>query len=387
MKKKSIFILASLVVVCALGLVLSQVFDWQVDPSNASGNIAKSSRFSRKTAESGMSNMQELIKTDETYKNNVVAAYYVMQSRAQQFDALVDLSNDVAGNIQEFDAVLKDMNDVRPMIDNVCASMREASKNLNAALGGETIADLAQNTTNAALAYTTLQKQNKLADRFIETTDKYLKTAQGSDQLKFVRDQWMDYQQMTAALNNDKKAAAELADKGYQLSAESTLNTLNSFVPEQQAIFFNSGMMANTMEVASNLVNAIGAPTLQAITEEMAETLNHTIDQETLSNSFDQETLANSFDQETLSNSFDQETLSSFDSGVLSLGTVIKNTMDIFMTNFGAGMAQEVTQVMQFGVGQLQNAMEVNETIGSYIQGTLASQETFETIGHQIEVK
>ena len=59
------------------------------------------------------------------------------------------------------------------------------------------------NAINAALADTTLQKENKLADRFIETTDKYLEAAEGDDRLKFVRDQWVDYQKMTAALEGE----------------------------------------------------------------------------------------------------------------------------------------------------------------------------------------
>ena len=382
MKKKSIFILASLVVVCALGLVLSQVFDWQVDNSNASGNIAKSNRYSRKTAEAGMSNMQELIRTDNTYKNNMVAAYYVMQSRAQQFDALVDLSNDVAGNIKEFDAVLKAMNDVRPMIDNVCASMAEASTSLNAALGGETVADLAQNTTNAALAYTTLQKQNRLADQFIEITDKYLKNAEGSDELKFVRDQWLDYQQMTAAMNHDKKAAAELADKGYKLSPEQTLNTLSEMPGPAQAFFFTSCLVSNTLDVENNLASAIGAPTLQAIVDEIADNLGNSIDEETIANTVDYETLANTFDFETIANTFDGD--------FLALGPVVKNAFDSFVAGFGPEMTNEVMQVMQFGSKDLQNSMDldVTETIAGFIQGAMASQETtHETLNNQIDVK
>ena len=210
MKKKGIIILSSVVVVCALGLLLSPLMDWNVDSDQTSGNIGKTSRFSRKTATEGVSNMQELLLNDEAYKNGVVASYVVMQTRAKQFDALVDLSNQAAGSISEFDAVLKDMNEVRPMIDNVCASLSEAGEDINAALSGQNRPDLAQNTLNASLAYTTLQKQNKLADRFITTTDNYLKTSEGTDDLKFVRDQWVNYQQMTAALNKDDKAAAEL---------------------------------------------------------------------------------------------------------------------------------------------------------------------------------
>ena len=93
------------------------------------------------------------------------------------------------------------------MVNNVANSLAESADNLNAALSGEECPDLAQSTINASLAYTTLQKQNNLANRFIETTDKYLETAQGDDKLKLVRDQWLDYQQMTAALEGDKASA------------------------------------------------------------------------------------------------------------------------------------------------------------------------------------
>ena len=228
MKKKSIVILASVVVICALGLLCSQLFDWPVDTSHSSGNIGKSSRFSRKTAVGGVSNMQELIQNDASYKKSVVATYYVMQTRAQQFDALVELSNQTAGGIKEFEGVLKDMNEAKPLIDNVCASMAVAGSNLNAALGGEPCDELAESITNSALAYTTLQKQNKLADKFIDVADKYLAKNAGNDELKFVRDQWLSYQQVSASLNKDEKAAAELAAKGYQLSTEQTLAMLNN---------------------------------------------------------------------------------------------------------------------------------------------------------------
>ena len=228
MKKKNIVILASVVVVCALGLLCSQLFDWPVDTSHSSGNIGKSSRFSRKTAVGGVSNMQELIQNDASYKKSVVATYYVMQTRAQQFDALVELSNQTAGGIKEFEGVLKDMNEAKPLIDNVCASMAVAGSNLNAALGGEPCDELAESITNSALAYTTLQKQNKLADKFIDVADKYLAKNAGNDELKFVRDQWLNYQQVSASLNKDEEVAAKLAEKGYQLSTEQTLAMLSN---------------------------------------------------------------------------------------------------------------------------------------------------------------
>ena len=265
MKKKGIIILSSVVMVCAIGLLVSNFVDWDVDSSNASGNIAKSSRFSRKTAVEGLSNMEELFQNDDSYKRGIVTAYMVMQTRAKQFDALVEVSNEVAGDIEAFADVLKDMNKVRPMIDNVCASLASAGEDLNNALGGQQCPDMAQNTINASLAYTTLQKQNKLADRFIATTDDYLKNNEGSDRLKFVRDQWLDYQQMTAALEKDAKAAEELQKKGYQLPPEKTAATLGSFDGESvMGLLAGEGMCQ-----ALNIPTELAAMT----TEEMVSCL------------------------------------------------------------------------------------------------------------------
>ena len=191
-KKTTIYIVVSILAVCLLGVVLSMVIDWPVDTSKSSGNIAKTSRFNRKTASDGASNMQELLLNDEEFKNSVVAAYLVMDARANQFNALVDASDEVAGKIPAFSDVLKDMKAAKPMLSNVCAQMKTLASDLDAVLGGETRADLAQNTTNAALAYNTLQKSNNLATRFIDAADAYLAKNAGDDRLKFIRDQWVE---------------------------------------------------------------------------------------------------------------------------------------------------------------------------------------------------
>ena len=253
MKKKGIIVLSSVVGVCALALVLSSVLDWSVDTQNTSGNIGKSSRFSRKTAEAGLSNMEELLQSDENYKNSMVSSYFIMQTRAEQFNALVNLSNEVAGDIPEFSSVLKDMNAIRPMINNVSASLAVAGNDLNASLGGESRPDLAQNTINASLAYTTLQKQNNLANRFIDTTDEYLKKSEGSDELKFVRDQWMNYQHMSAALENDTKSTEELKAKGYQLSPAQSAAALCGFAPQDVVGIIVSDCVANTLDVENSM--------------------------------------------------------------------------------------------------------------------------------------
>lgn len=119
------------------------------------------------------------------------------------------------------------------MINNVVSSVEAAGNDLNSVLGGETADDLEQNTSNAALAYSTLQKQNKLADQFIATTDEYLKKESGNDRLKFVRDQWVDYQRVTAVLDHNEQLAQELGKKGYQLSEAQRAAALSSFSDSQ----------------------------------------------------------------------------------------------------------------------------------------------------------
>jgi hypothetical protein len=180
-----------------------------------------------------------------------------MQTRAVQFASLVDMSNEVAGGIPAFAEVLKDMNAASKMVENVNNSLAEAGGDLNAALGGEERPDLAQNTINASLAYTTLQKQNKLATRFIETTDKYLATAKADDQLKFVRDQWLEYQQMTAALEGDKESAEALAKKGNLLSGEKALSAMQKFGLANQVSILCCSHLAQSMNVGTKLASSI----------------------------------------------------------------------------------------------------------------------------------
>lgn len=267
MKKKTLLIIiASLALACALALVLPLVFDWPVNSEEAGGNIGKSSRFNRKTATERIDNMEELLQADENYKNSIVLAYSIMETRAMQFAALVDMSNQVAGDLPEFEDVLKDMNEAAPMVKNVVESLTAAGVDLNTVLKGESCPDVTQNTINASLAYTTLQKQNELANRFIEITDKYIKKADASDELLLVRDQWGDYQQMTAALEGDTKAAKELKKKGTLLPSEKVVSALNSFDVAYQVPVYMGANLSKSLDVSSSVVNALPSEMVNKIT-------------------------------------------------------------------------------------------------------------------------
>ena len=262
-KKNLTIILCSVMAVLVAGLLLNHFFNWPIDNKDASGDIGKANRFSREIEAADLSNMEELLKTDSTFKNGIVAAQVVMQTRATQFGTLVDMSNEVAGNIPAFAEVLKDMNANSEMVNNVVSSLAESAEKLNATLGGEECPDLAQSTINASLAYTTLQKQNNLATRFIETTDKYLETAQGDDKLKLVRDQWLEYQQMTAALEGDKASAEALAKKGNLLSGEKALAAVENLDLNAKIVVLQSCRLAQNLKLPSQIGSDISSKALE----------------------------------------------------------------------------------------------------------------------------
>ena len=265
MKKKGIIILCSVVAVCAIGLIVSRFISWPVDYSDADGDIGKAYKFSREQTSENLANMEELLQTDTTFRDDMVISQMVMQTRTNQFATLVDMSNGAAEGIREFANVLKEMNDALDLVGNVNNSLTESGKNLDAALGGETCPDLSQSTINAALAYTTLQKQNNLANRFIEITDKYLETNKGSDDLKLVRDQWVEYQQMTAALDGDKESAEALAKKGNLLTGEKALSAISQLSMINQLSLINGCYLAQTMNVKTQLASAINAEELRQV--------------------------------------------------------------------------------------------------------------------------
>ena len=118
MKKKSIIILCSVVAICAIGLIASHYVDWPVDSNEADGDIAKVARFSREQISENLTNMEELLQTDSAFKDDIVVAQVVMQTRAAQFGTLVDMSNEAAGNIPAFAEVLKEMNANHEMSGN-----------------------------------------------------------------------------------------------------------------------------------------------------------------------------------------------------------------------------------------------------------------------------
>ena len=385
MKKKSIIILCSVVAVCAIGLITSHFVDWPVNHDEADGDIGKAARFSREQVSEKLTNMEEFLQTDSAFKDGIVAAQVVMQTRAAQFGTLVDMSNEVAGKIPAFAEVLKEMNAQRELVDNVASSLAESADKLNAALGGEECPDLAQSSINASLAYMTLQKQNNLATRFIETTDRYLETAQGDDKLKLVRDQWLEYQQMTAALEGDKASAEALAKKGNLLSGEQALAAVGKYGLAEQLVILQSCELAQNLNVETKLSNAIPQQTLERICSVFRNAAEVTVksvnDGLALNNQEVEKIFSNALD-EAMKNASTEVVASMQKFGlnnvqkmanarivvnaqIMPIGSASK-VMEAFNTSFlgNAGKIQNLNQNQNFSL---------NQTIGNIISQTAAA--------------
>ncbi len=252
-KKKLIIILSSVIAVLLVGFMLSHFTNWPVDVSKTEGDIGKVARFSRADQVEKLTNMEELLRTDSDYQEAMVMSYALMQLRSEQFASLVDMSNQVAGQIAEYAPLIQKMNGIGKMVNNVNAQLNDVGKQMEKALSGEECPELTQNTINASLAYTQLQKQNALANQFIETTDKYLANAKGSDQLKLVRDQWVDYQKLTAALEGNKESAKALDEKGYLLTSEKAEAALGAHADATQKVMRLNTMICKKLRMSTNL--------------------------------------------------------------------------------------------------------------------------------------
>lgn len=333
MKKRTSIILGSVVAVCGLGVLSSVFLDWPVNADSTGGDIAKSVRFSREEASEKLENMKELLQTDSTFKDAVVTSQVVMQTRAIQFATLVELSNEVAGGIAEFSEVLKELNAAGKIAANANNSLAEACSDLDAALGGKECADLDQHTINAALAYTTLQKQNKLANKFIETTDQYLKKAKGDENLKLIRDQWLEYQLTTAALEGDKESAEALAKKGNLLTAEQTLGALARIPTIYQTSIINSANLNLSLNVNTQLGSAFGAENLINAATAIRNTASTTLNQVNESSS----TLQSNTQAQAVFNN--------------AVSTIVRNAAEAALGNKAAGVLGDKAAAATLGNG------------------------------------
>ena len=82
--------------------------------------------------------------------------------------------------------------------------------------------------------------------------------------MKLVRDQWLDYQQMTAALEGDKASAEALAKKGNLLSGEKALAAVANFGIAERIIVLQSCELAQALKLRNTIGGKIRPKVLES---------------------------------------------------------------------------------------------------------------------------
>lgn len=265
--KEGFIILILAVEIVLAGLILSMIAGCHADHEQSGGNTGLMMHDWDKFPTEPLDDMEEGLRCDTTYQQNIATAHTVMQARTLQFDVLSDLSSETAGNLTEFDDILHEIRATRPQLSNIYNQLVLSGEDLDAALSGKPCPDLKKHFINVSLAYATLQKQNILADRFIEAVDGYVRKNPAGDELKFARDAWVDYQKMTAVLKGDALSARKMKRKGYLLSSGQTREMLGT----HKSIWVNriplmyAASLSNSLGVKNNLAMSMRQETLNSI--------------------------------------------------------------------------------------------------------------------------
>jgi hypothetical protein len=82
--------------------------------------------------------------------------------------------------------------------------------------------------------------------------------------LKLVRDQWLEYQQMTAVLEGDKASAEALAKKGNLLSGEKALAAVADFGIAERIAVLQSCEMAQKINVPTQIGSVVSPNVLES---------------------------------------------------------------------------------------------------------------------------
>ena len=265
--KEGFIILILAVEILLAGLILSLIAGCHDHHEPSGDNLGIMLHEWNKFPTEPLVDMEEGLRRDTTYQQKIATAHTVMQARTLQFDVLSDLSIETAGNLTEFDDILHEIRATRPQLSNIYNQLVLSGEDLDAALSGKPCPDLKKHFINASLAYATLQKQNILAGRFIEAVDSNVRENPASDELKFVRDAWVDYQKMTAVLKGDALSAQKMKRKGYLLSSGQTREMLGT----HKSIWVNriplmyAASLSNSLGVKNNLAMSMRQETLNSI--------------------------------------------------------------------------------------------------------------------------
>jgi len=205
MKTKSIVIAA---IALVAGYVAGSLIGLPTTGGNASGNIAKVSKYNKVELTPTVSAFQEKILNDKGELSKAALSLTFLTSRMEEFSMLVDLAENATKNIQELELPVERLVDVRHTSQNAAKAGRAALESLNDLISekpGQLAAQYEKTSQNLTLAYLMTDRQVRYGKDFVRAVDLFLKDKDANDYLDLAaaRDLWAEYCKGSSIINGD----------------------------------------------------------------------------------------------------------------------------------------------------------------------------------------
>lgn len=261
-KKSTIVIISILTLV--VGYVLGGIIG--IPPTNLDripGDIGKVNKHKSDVVNENEALLEQKLRTDSTFMAQTTYTLAFISARIGEFKENAALTSEVVADYPQVQQYQQSMSDLAAVAANAEVSAASALEALTKISLGQEGGSYEEFSNNAILSYLLLEKGLTTATNFINDVDAFLKGKKIEDyqSLAFVRDIWVNYNLVTAVLNEDNALVNYWNKAGHKLTTDkSKLGIWNTTSADFQnnvtlAAFFNAQILGSASEKL-NLVNA-----------------------------------------------------------------------------------------------------------------------------------
>lgn len=200
--KSGIFMAAIAVVFYIIGGLVG----WPSSSNGLLGDVGKAKKYNKSVVTIDADALQEKMQADSVYRNEMLAAAGTMQIHADQFCALLEVSQQACADKKEFAKSLAAFEQVKQTALNAQEAIGQFVSDMNDLSQGKKVRGFEQDYNNAVLAFNMLQKCSSTAQQFVTDADQLLQQDLSADQqtLAALRNDWSLYMMATYVMNGDK---------------------------------------------------------------------------------------------------------------------------------------------------------------------------------------
>jgi len=196
MKKTKIGIIVACV---AIGFyVIGAMIGWPGKSPLLAGDAANASKSKIKVVNIDQDAIQEKLKSDTTYCNEMLAAVGMMQINAQQFETLLDVTIKNCGSVAKLKTCIEQMKDFQETAHNANLAINQVATDMELLTKGEKVLSFEQDLNNASLSFSILDRASTLADMFVDEVNKL---DEKNETLETLQAEWLSFAFSNSLLN------------------------------------------------------------------------------------------------------------------------------------------------------------------------------------------